>query len=354
MKSMKRLSFSPLIYRTQKLKKPLEQLSDLQKDALNRFSEKVSKGYYKFEKSSCLCGKEDGALISSRDRYTLPVNTNLCRACGSMWTTPRMTEDTLSNFYEEDYRPIYVGAEESSDDFFTNQINQGEKIYRFTKPYIKDAKEFKVFDIGCGAGGVLIPFKKSGCQTFGSDLGSQYLQRGRDEGLTLENGEAVSLRQYGSANLIILSHVLEHFPYPLKSIQEIASLLVDEGYVYVELPGVFSIHKTYGDTLLFLQNAHLYHFTLNTLASLMAKAGFKLVQGDESICALFQKTNSVIETDSTNQYQKVLRYLYFVEIERIFHVYRMAHRVSTIFKRRLKLVLGQDFVNKLKQTLSWL
>jgi len=172
-----------------------------------------------------------------------------------MWTNPRMSEESLNMFYEVDYRPIYVGKTRALNDFFLNQVQHGKNIYKFVTQHVTTYSEqkLKVFDIGCGAGGTLVTFLESGWSAFGCDIGEEYLRRGIDEGLVLEYGDVVTLAKYGPANLIILSHVLEHFPYPLLSLQQIAQVLLDDGYIYIELPGIFSIHKTYGDTMLFLQ-----------------------------------------------------------------------------------------------------
>ncbi len=297
---------------------PIEPLNETQLNALEKFKGKVMNGDYSFESVSCLCGEKEGILIGTRDRYGLAVHTHLCNHCGMMWTSPRMTEDSLKKFYTEDYRPIYVGSSRAPDSFFREQVEHGDRIYDFIVSRIERQPKMplKVFDIGCGAGGTLLPFKRKGWLAFGCDLGEDYLRRGREEGLTLEHGEAISLSQYGPADVVVLSHVLEHFAHPLESINEISKLVTEDGYLYVEVPGIFKIHSTYGDFLLFLQNAHLYHFTLNTLSSLMARAGFKLVDGNEQISALFQKTKNIELCGEDSEVSKIRNYIYLTEIYR--------------------------------------
>lgn len=346
---------NPLFLRYYFLTNPVEKLSYEQYEALERFRAKLGKGDYTFEQASCcLCTRQDGELIARRDRYALPVNTYLCRACGIMWTNPRMDEDSLRKFYEEDYRPIYVGHPNAPENFFTEQIRHGEAVYDFIASHIPLAEPWVVFDIGCGAGGMLIPFLKAGLHAYGCDVGEEYLQRGRKAGLVLEHGDAGVLQKYSPANLVILSHVLEHLPYPLKELKQISDLLVDGGYVYIELPGILSIHKTYGDTLLFLQNAHLYHFTLTTLAALMSKAGFRLVKGDEYIHALFQKDDSVPPASTSDQYGRIKMYLYFTELERISRRYPGVLEIRRLLVRMLRLVVGDSVVDGVKGRLSWL
>jgi hypothetical protein len=133
-------------------------------------------------------------------------------------------------------------------------------------------------------------------------------------------------------------------------------VLANDGYVYVELPGILSIHRTYGDILLFLQNAHLYHFTLATLTFLMAKAGFRLVKGDEYIHALFQRANNASLIARKNQYHKVLTYLYFAELYRLYRISHLSHFVHIMRRLAVKItryVLGDSLVDSMKGKLGW-
>ena len=102
---------------------PQEKLSETQHQSLCEFERKVQQGTYKFENVSCLCGDPGGILMTERDRYCLPVKTYLCTSCGTLRTSPRLDEPSLSTFYEQDYRSIYVGNPQAPDEFFEQQEN---------------------------------------------------------------------------------------------------------------------------------------------------------------------------------------------------------------------------------------
>lgn len=327
------------------LNEPIVRLSQEQQEALCAFRAKLERGLYGFEETPCLCGDWRGKLIAQRDRYALPVNTYLCRSCGLMWTSPRMTTGSLARFYEEDYRPIYVGRAQAPEFFFAEQVRHGHTIYDFVVSDMPSSQGLTVFDVGCGAGGTLVHFLDAGWSVFGCDLGVEYLQRGRAAGLVLEHGDVTTLGRYRPANLVVVSHVLEHLPSPLEALKQISALMVDDGYLYAELPGIFSIHKTYGDTLRFLQNAHLYHFTLATLTSLMSRAGFRLVKGDERIHALFQRDGDTVSASATDQYRKILAYLCFAEVNRFFGLSRLFRTARRVIMRTIRHVFGDSFVD---------
>lgn len=305
-----------LFRRLHELNTPVLKLNDRQEKSIEHFREKVEQGIYKFEKKACLCGNENGFLIAERDRFALDVKTFLCR-CGILWTNPQMTEESLARFYDEDYRAIYVGEEKATDVFFDEQVLRGEGVFSFLKTELDSVRNgrFKVFDVGCGAGGILVPFKNAGMETYGCDIGQSYLEFGRAKGLSLFHGTAAVLKEYGPADLILLNHVLEHIKDPQSFLENLKSLIADNGLLYIELPGIMNIHKVYKkDFLLFLQNAHLYHFTLNTLNSLMSRAGFELIKGDQMIRAIFRKSKKAAFKTNKVEFYKVFLYLYFLEL----------------------------------------
>jgi hypothetical protein len=115
----------------------IEQLNDAQQQALELFKRKIANNEYSFEDVPCLCGETEGILIGTRDRYGLEVHTHLCEHCGIMWTSPRMTEDSLKRFYEDDYRSIYIGDPQAPESFFREQVEHGEIIYNYIKSRIQ-------------------------------------------------------------------------------------------------------------------------------------------------------------------------------------------------------------------------
>jgi SAM-dependent methyltransferase len=297
----------------------IKNINKSQFEALERFRIELRDNFFSFEEAACLCGERKGMLIATRDRYALSVNTYLCKSCGILWTNPQMTEESLRKFYEKNYRPIYVGEDMASETFFLEQIQHGKSILSYLCRYNNELHNELgvVFDVGCGSGGVLAPFRDAGFEVYGCDHGKKYLEYGKSQGLTLEHGGGEVLSQYGKAKLIILSHVLEHFKNPKKELELLSYLLDDDGYIYIELPGVFNIHNAYKDPLLFLQNAHLFHYTLDTLTVFMSQVGFKLVAGNQYICAVYQKKSVLPLRLCRLEYMKILFYFCGIEIGRL-------------------------------------
>lgn len=256
-------------------------LNELQVQAKGSVEEKMLSGIYALENVACFCGSNSDVLLAERDRYGLKVSTVICTKCGLIRTNPRMTQRAYASFYDCEYRPLYVGISKPSESFFREQCIHGARIYSLVKYYIDGGT---VFDIGCGAGGVLFAFQQANWQVAGVDFGEEYLEYGLSQGVeNLFKGTSEELVRFGKkANLIILSHVLEHFLDLRSEIGAINQLLEPDGIIYIEMPGIKSLDRPYkGDLLRLLQNAHTYYFNLNTLENVMNSGGYELLYGNE-------------------------------------------------------------------------
>jgi len=95
-------------------------------------------------------------------------------------------------------------------------------------------------------------------------------------------------------------------------------------------------------------------FTLTTITSLAAEAGFRLVKGGESIHALYQKDENEPSISTTDQYYKILTYLCFVELGRVSRLLPLARKVRRLGMRVIRHVLGNSLVDSVKGGLGWL
>jgi 2-polyprenyl-3-methyl-5-hydroxy-6-metoxy-1,4-benzoquinol methylase len=283
--------------------------------------EKVNSGYYRFESVVCsVCGEDSFDMISEKDRYGLFFPVKICRSCGLIQTNPRMTQESYNEFYANEYRHLYEGRERPSHESFQLQYRRGCQIVGYVRRFLlKRPEETTVVEIGCGSGGVLQAFRENGFKAKGVDLGEEYLRYGIEEyGLDLTPGTIKDIDLSQPPDLIVYSHVLEHILDLNAELSTINSLLGDDGMLFVEVPGVKFIQHTYaGDFLRLLQNAHTYHFTLQSLTNLAQRNGFSCLAGDEYIRALFVPSQSerLYSPTIVNDYLSVMSFLTNVEFE---------------------------------------
>jgi len=279
-------------------------LSKSQSLARDNLINRLSSGKYTMETVACECRSTTYDVLAKKDRYGLPVKIVICDKCGLIFQNPRLSEESSNDFYANLYRDLYSGTS-SIEDYFTFQLLRGKRIARWIHARIGYFPE-NVVEIGCGAGGNLQAFKEMGCNTIGVDFDKKYLDYGISKGLNLRNRAAGQLSK-NAADLVILSHVLEHFLNIEKELQVISCLLRDSGHLYIEVPGIFNLQQNF-DFLNSLQNAHNYYFSLETLQQVMGLYGWQFESGNEKIYSLFTFKNH--KTPITkNHYAKTLRKL---------------------------------------------
>jgi len=315
-------------------------LNDLQISKREDVNKKLETGEYEFESISCLiCGSSSADVIAERDRYALLYSVKVCSNCGFVYTSPRMNARSYGLFYDKEYRELYEGTNIASEEFFERQRQKGRKILKFMKSngFISGSR-IKVLEVGCGAGGILDIFQQEGHQVLGIDLGSEYINFGKSNyRLDLRVGYLADLKHEFTPDLVIYSHVMEHVTDPIKEMGDLAAICGPNTLVYIEVPGLFYIHKSYNlDMMLYFQNAHTFHFTLNSLNYLMNKSGFKMLLGTEYIKAVYCKGHS--DVNQLDEYSSVLKYLNFLERYRF--CYRYTYGVlKRVFNELSKLTV---------------
>ncbi len=264
-----------------------QQLSPEQIRVRDRIHARMRSGEYTMVEVACLCGCEEGDVLSEIDRYGLPVRTILCTHCGIVRSSPRLDEPSTLRFYEEDYRELYTVDGEDPELLFNNQLAKGRQLVgRFAK--LVD-KVDRVVEVGCGAGGQLAAFAELGKKVAGVDLGSEWLNVGRRKGIDLICGDAMDLREHldWPADMVVATHVIEHFLELDTEIAKMAALLAPDGVMLLEVPGIRMVASGYrGDFLLYLQNAHNYHFTAATFGYALSRCGLDVFFSDELVSAI--------------------------------------------------------------------
>ena len=128
---------------------------------------------------------------------------------------------------------------------------------------------------------------------------------GKSRGLELREGGIAAI-DTAPNELIILSHVVEHFLDPVADIAEIVTHLADDGWVYIEVPNAeeFCIGG--------LQNAHNYYFSPRTLRAYLARAGLT-VKEEKKFTSHFgviaQKSTENIEIDLNSEFAERLGHI---------------------------------------------
>lgn len=132
--------------------------------------------------------------------------------------------------------------------------NAREHVLPFIEKAMPVTEGMEVLDIGCGEGGVLIPFLERGCRAVGIELDEVksgyarellggYIGKGQVEVVNRNIYEESALERYsGRFDLIMLKDVIEHIPDQERFIPYLRKFLKPGGHVFFGFPPWYMPH----------------------------------------------------------------------------------------------------------------
>ena len=294
-----------------------------------------------------LCQTEEFKVISEKDRYGLFYPTGICLNCGHLQQTSYLNSESLNKFYEKHYRDIYKTG--NPEELFLSQyFEAAKKIHSF----IGDINIKNILEVGSGPGGILKYFEdKKNSNVLGIDLDQRYLDYGIKNNLNLINSTVESFSSNNKYDLIIVCHVLEHLKNPISLLEELKSLLNKDGTIYIEVPSLESVKDgAYGKNLQnYLHLAHVSHFTEKSIKDLINISGYKILNFNDSIQVLIQKTSQTtknlnnIQSNSYKYTEGLLEEINNDKQKKV--VFKNLYLLTLFLYRRLKF---KDFLNFIK------
>jgi SAM-dependent methyltransferase len=271
---------------------------------------------------SCICcGSSALEKLLDIDRFELPFGSYLCQTCGLVSTSPRIKQESLPYYYETYYHPLNYGNESLNQQTALFHEGQGVKIFHKLRPYL-DKTEISVLEIGAGVGNVLDEFRTEAqkeqiaVEVLGTEYSPECIIQCRNRDIETIEGNAESLLPLKKRfDVIILSHVFEHFIDLKNELHILQQLLHQDGVLYIEVPGILKIHDKHYYDFSFIGysvHAHMYNFTAITLRNIVEQHGFTMLESNEEVEAVFtmrSHTDATIENDAI----RIRHYLTFLE-----------------------------------------
>lgn len=165
----------------------------------------------------------------------------------------------------------------------------GMDLINKIKQVKKQNNNIKILDIGCNIGIFVELFQKQGWDSVGIDTDQEAIMVGKKtfyvdlRCTTIEKGGF----HQDEFDVIVLSHTLEHIPGPVQLLKYAKKILKKGGLLVVVVPNIKSLpamfqefrgKQWYG----YNPRQHIWHFTPNTLGTLLQKNDFKVVWVDTS------------------------------------------------------------------------
>jgi SAM-dependent methyltransferase len=190
--------------------------------------------------------------------------------------------DTSAGVSQEKYVLLAVDPEAP-----TRQNRQHRQTYAFIRRYA--CPPGRLLDLGCGDGTVLHLARRDGWDVRGVELFPEQTALLREKlGLPVETSDIMSYRgEPARADVVVLTHVLEHLPEPVLALRRIRELLRPGGVAVLEFPNIdgwdqrarrqldrWGIHRRrYAPTY---RPGHVQEFCRASFAFAVERAGLRL------------------------------------------------------------------------------
>lgn len=132
-----------------------------------------------------------------------------------------------------------------------------------------------VLDVGCGSGRFLSALPEH-CTRLGIEPDAQLVRQCHDAGLTpfAHEVDAPHWRLKGQVDLITLWHVLEHLPYPVRTLTRLRAQALPTTRLIIEIPVLE--HGATPDITGFFSPQHVTHFSRHTATVALEQAGWQV------------------------------------------------------------------------------
>jgi SAM-dependent methyltransferase len=217
-----------------------------------------------------------GTAIASADDFEVIA----CEPCGFSHITPLPSEEELTRLYEselyETERPNYFKDMEEDESWWMDTYRNHYALMA------AQTSGRRLLEVGSGPGHFLKCGQELGWDVVGvepSDAAHQYSTEVLKVPTIKGFFTAELLKEYEPFDAVYLNLVLEHIPNPQELLQEVRSVLKDDGIVFILVPNDFNALQRSARLVLNLSEwwivpMHLNYFSFASLSGLLTSAQF--------------------------------------------------------------------------------
>lgn len=221
-----------------------------------------------------VCGLDQFTKLRDHRLETLGLYVSVCKNCGVVCLNPRMNDQDYADYYTTEYYGQYQPHPKRQPSP-TSGSDRAIQIGNDLQPWLQNST--RVLEVGCGPGGNLIELKNRGItELTGLEPSVECSEILQSHGIQCLNGvlsDVDILDTAGPFDVLILSHMLEHFVDPASALRRIRNLLADDGLLYILVPNIYD-----GDYRRQFTVPHTFYFSPNTLQFLLYNSGFAIQQ----------------------------------------------------------------------------
>jgi SAM-dependent methyltransferase len=233
-----------------------------------------------------LCGGRDVEPVCARDRNGLAVRSVICRRCGLLFLSPRMTREWYARYYEVEYRRQMAAYKRLARDhdlevIWRAQLRRGEWLAAWLRRHgVVEPKS--ILEVGSSTGGLLRALADAfGARVLGIEPSPEEAEFAGAHDVPTEVGLFESFgRAIGERfDLVLCSQAFNHLLDPRRAAERVRELLAEDGLFFVECQDFFQVARARGAIAEAVQVDHVYMFAPETLQALVRQAGYAIVEG---------------------------------------------------------------------------
>ncbi len=199
-----------------------------------------------------------------------------CDEC-SLYFIDSPTDEEINSLYKNEYHnniknKLFETAKSKMR--YARSLSQ----FNFIKQTI-DLKNKDICEIGAFDGLLLSLFKKNNNNVFGYELNDDARNYAKKKyNIDLKENFLESKSKY---DIIILSHVIEHFREPIEILIKIKSMLKEGGFIYIEVPNSPMPNEcSYEMLMRYLNTEHIVNFNMDNLIKFAESANLKIIRSE--------------------------------------------------------------------------
>ena len=234
------------------------------------------------ERQCPLC---DGAVhseISRRMQHQLNLTTVVCENCSFVFTNPLPAREVYEKFYVEAYASYYghIAAKPEGPRLQKEPTAVTERFQEIEKHSVLPGR--RLLEVGPGNGLFLYWARRRGFDVLAVEPSPEFCTVLKKMGVACIEGNLnqVDASSVGKFDVIVMSHVLEHFYSPSEALSMVWALLRENGLLVVEVPNILKPFRSLDSY--FLRYVHPSNFSPQTLRLMLNAHGFNVRWMDEA------------------------------------------------------------------------
>jgi SAM-dependent methyltransferase len=236
---------------------------------------------------SCPVCESVHAKVLHRQSFMLPEGHPLgegydvvcCDRCGFVYADTTVGQEEYDRFYRQwsKYADPLTSTGAGESEWDRKRLQDSARFLAEAMP----GPETRILDLGCAGGGLLKALSEVGFRDLhGVDPSPECVAQTRQiDGVRADAGSIFSLPSgLGRFGGVILSHVLEHVQDLRRAAGILSDLLLEGGFLYVEVPDASAYHRYLVAPFQDFNTEHINHFSLTTMARLFSQFGLRPVR----------------------------------------------------------------------------